>query len=77
MEEIKPNYFAVIPANVRYDEKITERSKLLYGEITCLSNKEGYCFATNKYFSKLYPKIHINLVNLNVIFVLVLLKMIK
>ena len=47
-------YFAVIPANVRYDEKITERSKLLYGEITCLSNKEGYCFATNKYFSKLY-----------------------
>ena len=48
-EEIKPNYFAVIPANVRYDNELTEKEKLLYGEITCLSNKEGYCFALNNY----------------------------
>ena len=53
-EEIKPNYFAVIPANVRYDDELTEKAKLLYGEITCLSNKEGYCFALNNYFAKLY-----------------------
>ena len=33
---------------------MTLRSKILYGEIICLSNKEGYCFANNSYFAKLY-----------------------
>lgn len=53
MEE-KPNYYAIIPANVRYDEKLNANSKLLYGEISSLSNKYGYCIATNEYFSNLY-----------------------
>lgn len=48
------SYYAVIPANVRYDSKIPMGAKLLYGEITCLCNKEGFCWATNAYFSKLY-----------------------
>ena len=50
---MKPSYYAIIPAEVRYS-KLKPNAKLLYGEITALSSKEGYCFATNNYFAKLY-----------------------
>ena len=53
-EEIKSNYYAIIPATVRYSKELKANEKLLYGEITSLSNKNGYCYAQNRYFANLY-----------------------
>jgi len=50
----KPNYYAILPAQIRYDKNISNFAKILYSELTALSNKEGYCWASNKYFSDLY-----------------------
>lgn len=49
-----PNYYAVIPANVRYSKVLKANEKLLYAEITALSQKDGNCYATNSYFANLY-----------------------
>lgn len=50
----KPNYYAILPAEVRYDENLSSTEKLIYAEITALSNKEGVCWARNQYFADLY-----------------------
>ena len=45
-------YYAVIPATVLFNERLKPNEKLLYALITALSNKEGYCYASNKYLGE-------------------------
>lgn len=54
----QPSYYSILTANVRYDKRLKNHAdcKVLYSEITALSNKNGYCSASNKYFSKLYDR---------------------
>lgn len=48
---MKVNQFAVLPAQVRYDKKLTDKSKLLFAEISAAANAYGICDADNRYFS--------------------------
>lgn len=50
----RPGFYAVIPADVRYDDSIPANAKLLYGEISALIGREGFCYATNQYFAKVF-----------------------
>ena len=54
MEERKPAYYAIIPADVRYDDRIPANAKLLYGEISALIGADGFCYASNQYFARIY-----------------------
>lgn len=49
-----PGYWAVIPATVRYDDRLKPMEKIMYAEIEALSQKSGVCYAQNSYFMKLY-----------------------
>jgi hypothetical protein len=48
------NEYILIPNKIKTDTKIPSGAKLLYGDILYLSHIEGYCFATNGYFGKMY-----------------------
>ena len=54
MDKEFPSYYSIIPATVRYDHNLKANEKLMYGEITALSSKSGYCWAENRYFAELY-----------------------
>ena len=50
----KPNYYAILTAEVRYSKALTPNAKLLYAEITALCNMNGKCTASTEYFCRLY-----------------------
>ncbi|WP_435315387.1 helix-turn-helix domain-containing protein [Cellulophaga fucicola] len=54
MEPKEPSYYSIIPAPVRYDKRLTPSAKILYAEITSLTNKVGFCYSSNRYFQDLY-----------------------
>ena len=45
-------YYSIIPATILYNKNLKANQKILYAVITSLSNKEGYCFASNKYLAE-------------------------
>lgn len=44
-------YYSIIPSTILYNKELKANEKILYAVITSLSNKEGYCFASNKYLA--------------------------
>ena len=52
----KPNYYAILSAEVRYDNRLKANTKLMYAEITALCDMNSECFAGNSYFANLYGK---------------------
>ncbi|WP_188439620.1 helix-turn-helix domain-containing protein [Planktosalinus lacus] len=48
------SYFTILPAPVRYSEKIKASEKIFYSEIASLCNEKGYCTTSNSYFAELY-----------------------
>jgi hypothetical protein len=49
-----PSYYAVIPASVLYDPRLSADAKILYAEITGLCRLKGFCWASNAYFAKIH-----------------------
>lgn len=52
-QQTQHNYFLYIPATVADDPRLDDSEKLLFGRLAALSNKFGYCFASNKYLGEL------------------------
>lgn len=50
----QPNFYSILTADVRYNKNLSPSEKIMFAEITALSNKQGYCSASNNYFADLY-----------------------
>ena len=49
-----PTFYTILPAAVRYDKNLKPNEKLLFAEISALTNVTGYCYASNAYFKNLF-----------------------
>ena len=52
----RSNWDSLLPAAVRYDSRLKGDAKILYSEILLLSNKAGYCYATDQHLAALFSK---------------------
>lgn len=54
--EIKetPGYYAIITADVRYDNNLSANAKLIYAELTALVSVNGYAHPSNRFLAELY-----------------------
>lgn len=53
MEKPKISRFLMIPFTLFEDERVSTGAKMFYGLLASLSNKYGYCFASNDYLADL------------------------
>lgn len=51
-ELFEPHYFVVIPIEILERKDLSPNGKLLYGEISALTKRHGYCIATDKYLGQ-------------------------
>lgn len=49
-----PKYWAVLPPEIRYNPDLPPLARLLYAEISALTDLTGYCYASNAYFQRLF-----------------------
>lgn len=47
------NFFLLIPAHVADDPDIDDSTAILYGRLNALSNRDGFCWATDQYLADL------------------------
>lgn len=50
----RSDWDSLLPAAVRYDSRLKGDAKVLYSEILLLSNKAGYCYATDQHLAALF-----------------------
>jgi|GEM_PF-1346062 len=50
----KPNFYSILIPDIRYNRKLTWFDKVLYSEISALTNVKGFCYARNIYFEKVF-----------------------
>jgi hypothetical protein len=50
------NLYGFLPTIVRHDKRVKDFQCRLYSELASLSNKYGYCYATNEYLGEVFEK---------------------
>lgn len=53
-EQKQSSYYAILSYKLLTDNRLKPNEKLLFAHITTLSNQHGYCFASNRHFSKIF-----------------------
>jgi hypothetical protein len=49
-------FWCVVPWSILSDKKLPDTAKLLYAELSALSRRDGYCFASNAYLGDVIGK---------------------